>query len=261
MRYSILENGWAVDVHESLESMSTDDLKELVELVLTHKVVVLKGQHLSTSSQLEICNSIGKCSNMRKQREAGLLDGATLIDDQIIKISNVASYAHVLDWHADVPNSPGRRPLHWLSAVNDSHKSSTSWLNMAAVYSELPDDIKDWIHDKKIVFGNKIPEFSQQQKPYEFDVVYENELGVKNVYYPYLQDVSFINADDKEAEDIHSCLVNFMMQDKFMYHHKWTDGDVVLSDQWGTLHRRDIYDYDTDRLMYRIALDYSNVWR
>ena len=44
-----------------------------------------------------------------------------------------------------------------------------------------------------------------------------------------------------------------------MYHHYWDEGDIVMSDQDITLHKRWQFDGMKDRLMWRLAHDVSNV--
>jgi len=49
-------------------------------------------------------------------------------------------------------------------------------------------------------------------------------------------------------------LKNHILQDKYRYDHHWEDGDLVVSEQWLTLHKRHAFDKMDERLMYRIAI-------
>ena len=50
-------------------------------------------------------------------------------------------------------------------------------------------------------------------------------------------------------------LKQHILQDKYRYDHHWKDGDVVISEQWLTLHKRHAFEKMSERLMYRITID------
>jgi alpha-ketoglutarate-dependent taurine dioxygenase len=48
-------------------------------------------------------------------------------------------------------------------------------------------------------------------------------------------------------------------QEKYMYHHAWEDGDMVLSDQWLSIHKRWEFEHMDKRVLHRLACDYSKI--
>jgi taurine dioxygenase len=52
-------------------------------------------------------------------------------------------------------------------------------------------------------------------------------------------------------------LIEHVQQDKYRYDHHWKDGDVVISEQWLTIHKRHEFDNMSNRVLHRIAFDYE----
>ena len=53
-------------------------------------------------------------------------------------------------------------------------------------------------------------------------------------------------------------LRDHVLQEKYMYHHEWQDGDIVLSEQWLGIHKRWHFEDISNRVLHRICLDFSN---
>ena len=261
INYIVPQNNWLAIVNENIVELSDTQLSEVVKLVLTHKVVIFKKQRMSVDDEVAVCNRIGRCSNMRPYAENGTLKNV-VIKDVIIKCGSTTTYSHVPTWHADVPTAPNRKPLHWLYAKKDSTYSRTSWLNTARAYDSLDQSMKDRLRGLKIIIKLNSPHNANGGHPpqeHEFSVLRTNVLGVTEIYYPFLQGAEIVNLDPVNRQEIHKFLVRHLTQDKNIYHHYWADTDLVISDMWGTLHKRDIFHITSGREMHRIALDYSRV--
>ena len=81
------------------------------------------------------------------------------------------------------------------------------------------------------------------------NLVYTNEAGVTGLFFPYLQILGGV------PQDLYEYLKNHILKDKYRYDHYWEDGDVVISEQWLTIHKRHAFEKMNKRLMYRIAID------
>ena len=55
-------------------------------------------------------------------------------------------------------------------------------------------------------------------------------------------------------------LIDHVLKDEFAYHHDWEDGDIVISEQWLSIHKRWDFEGMEDRILHRIAFDYSNLY-
>ena len=56
-------------------------------------------------------------------------------------------------------------------------------------------------------------------------------------------------------KELFEYLKKHILQDKYRYDHYWEDGDLVISEQWLTIHKRHAFDKMNERLLHRIAID------
>ena len=80
------------------------------------------------------------------------------------------------------------------------------------------------------------------------------------MFFPFLQIFGFDGYEQEEFESIMQELTEHVLKDEFAYHHDWEDGDIVLSEQWLSIHKRWDFDGMDKRILHRIAFDYSNLY-
>ena len=137
---------------------------------------------------------------------------------------------------------------------------------MRKAYEDLPRDEKKRLQKIKITLGYKSGSYSDSKFFKEhhaidrpFDLVYTNEYGITGLYFPFLQIFGMQGLDRLQFDDTMSMLKEHVLQDQYRYDHYWQDGDVVISEQWLTIHKRWECDFMEDRVLHRIAFDYSKV--
>lgn len=74
----------------------------------------------------------------------------------------------------------------------------------------------------------------------------------KGFYYPWVVIRGFEELDRRKSHEIYFHLKNHVMDEKYIYRHKWDNYDICLSDQHHSLHRRDAY--DGDRELWRAGI-------
>ena len=174
-----------------------------------------------------------------------------------------------LDWHCNKASNHQRHSYVTLYSVYGSKGSKTSWLNMADAYDDLPQEKKDYYEKLEVICGHKRGNYSDDASFVDHinhDVTWplvQEKYGRKGLFFPFHQVFEFqlgydsITGVDFESEKEY--LKDHILKDKYMYHHYWDDGDLVLSDQDITLHKRWTYDRMSDRLMWRLAHGVDNV--
>jgi len=222
-------------------------------------VVVEKLGKKTAEENIEIAKRIGKIPyveqwpEIKNRREKVLFEGPG-----VIKVTEGGLFGHkeTLDWHANKASSPNRSPIVWIYAVKGSEGSITSWIDNRKAYEDLPNDIKKQCENIKITCGFKRGNYTDDpffrehhNKENKFNLVYTNEAGIKGLYFPYLQVMGGL------SDDLFEYLKSHILQDKYRYDHYWQDGDVVISEQWLTIHKRHAFDKMHERLMYRITID------
>jgi alpha-ketoglutarate-dependent taurine dioxygenase len=84
-----------------------------------------------------------------------------------------------------------------------------------------------------------------------------NAGGVKGLYLYTTNDCEIPGDDTTLFTD----LQDYLFQEKFIYHHDWSIGDIVLSDQLLTMHRRrqEADEIFENRVLNRITFRITNV--
>ena len=258
-----LLNNWAIKISDiDIKNLSKEQAQQIGRMVISNLVVVIKNQNLSEQDQLDFCDKIGdyQKSAHEKSKHIHLTNGILRVTGQKNQHGEEGLFGHTsaLDWHANQASNKERKPLVWLYGVQGTKGSRTSWINNKLSYDKLPQDIKEKIKDKKITLGYKSGSYSPSKffndhhhEHVPFNLVHTNDAGLTGLYFPFLQ--IFGGLED----DLFETLKQHVLKDEFVYHHDWEDGDVVMSEQWLSIHKRWAFDKMDKRVLHRIGFDYS----
>lgn len=173
----------------------------------------------------------------------------------------------VLDWHANL-NAPNRDDGVALQGIKDCEGTSTTWLNLAKAYDEMPQELLDRCKDvyceyeySPEVWAGGLPEsqlsyMRKNKTTYKMWLLQENAAGKKGIYFYTNNKCKIITDDNKLYDDLY----DFTFQEKYMYTHYYEVGDIVLSDQLISLHKRDQNEPEIlqKRILHRITFKLSN---
>lgn len=179
------------------------------------------------------------------------------------------------DWHTDMSYTATRGFLNVLYAVRVPHRDgrplgATLFANMEAAYQDLPAAVKARLqgltatHDFNIFWermrtrpgstrGPLTPEQRAARPPAVHPVVLTHPITGRPVLYCNPGYAERINElDEAESRALLDMLFAHQLQEKYLYTHHWTEGDLLVWDHLGTLHNA-IPDYrpDEPRLMLR----------
>jgi taurine dioxygenase len=264
------ENGWTVIVDGRIQDLTDKEILYLGTTVLTQMVVVFKNQDLTPDDELAFCRKLGKVQSTTHERtkHISLQDGILRVTGEKNKHGEEGLFGHVsaLDWHANQPSNKKRMPLIWLYGVKGTKGSRTSWINMIEAYAKMPKKLKKQLEGKKAYFGYESGKYSTSSFFHEhvnkenlFPIVMKNDVGLEGLYFPFLQMFGIDGMEQTEFKDLVNNVKEFVMRPDFAYHHDWEDGDVVLSEQWLSIHKRWEFEGMPNRVLHRIACDYSNI--
>lgn len=260
-----------------LKSLSDKEIKEIGEAVVHELVVVFKNQKLTPEDEVNFCKVIGECQTVldpTKDRE-GQRTEHIAVNQHILRVTGkkndkgepgLFGHTSALDWHANQASSKNRSPLIWLYGVEGTAGSVTSWIDCKRAYEELPQDLKEEISDIEITLGYKKGGYSNSEFFVEhhnedtpFKLVHTNDAGHTGLYFPFLQIFGFKDRSEEYFNTTMQRLRDHVLQPHFRYDHHWLDGDVVISEQWLSIHKRWDFDNMEDRVLHRIAFDYNNL--
>jgi len=273
MKISYAENGWTTIIDEDINTLSKDDLFEMTDLLVNNTVVVFKKQKLTPEKELEICQVIGNYDpnsfKIETIKQMMVIPGIIRVTGAKNKEGHEGLFGHVhdLDWHANRPSDPNRKPLVWLYGVEGTVGSKTSWINCIDAYNDLDADLKEEIKNIQVYCGFKSGAYSDSPAMQEHinrdnpvNLVYTNIAGKTGLFFPFHQILEFAGDANAKFDDVMQRLKEHVLQEKYMYHHYWQDGDIVIAEQWLGIHKRWRFEGMKSRLLHRITFDYSNVY-
>jgi len=277
MDYKFDKNGWTVIIDDfDVRQATQDDINFICRLISKHTLVVIKKQpQLSIEEELRLLHMFKKPSPLFNKEDQNFIHTAVDPDGLICRVTaeknehgktGIGANPGDFDWHANVTWRKIREPIIWLRGVKGTHGSTTSYNNNVKTWNELPAIIKNVIKDYKLIItggvrhdGTFIFAREDEDRSEEFyhTLVYKSPLtGVEGLYFPYLQVRGFKDVPDKEAKELIKWLGEYTIQEKYVYHHEWEDGDIVLGDQWHGIHKRHKFVNLETRVLHRAALYY-----
>jgi len=275
MKLSIDSNGWTLTIHEDIKSLSVTQLHEVAKLCNRHFVVVFRDQNLTIQDQMRIASSIGTVKldhgkNDEEKQRILIEPGVIRVTGELNANGDKGLFGHdeELDWHTHHANAVKRYPFVWLYAVKGSAGSRTSWINQEMAYNDLSIEMKRKLETIKYASGYKVGSFSnmavaKEKINYEnpISLVHTNKEGKKGLYFPFQQVYDIVEgATREEWKELHKLLKDHCTQEKYIYHHAWQDNDLVISEQWLSIHKRWSFDGMKNRLLHRIAFDYDKAY-
>ncbi len=179
------------------------------------------------------------------------------------------------DWHTDMSYSKTISFANVLYGIKIPHRNgqplgATEFANMHAAYDDLPADIKMRLGGKTIthdfakfwdkmraVPGSTRPALTAEQRakkpPVSHPVFLTHPITKKKVLYANPGYAIRINElPEAQSDELLEFLFKHQLQEKFRYAHRWTEGDVLMWDNLGTLHyAHPDYGPDEHRLIKR----------
>ena len=101
-----------------------------------------------------------------------------------------------------------------------------------------------------------VPGIAQGKEVYKMWLIQENIAGRKGIYFYTNNRCKVITDDEKLFQDLY----DYLFQEKFMYTMEYEPGDIILSDQLLSLHKRDQNDPEilAKRVLHRLTFQLSN---
>lgn len=273
MKTSYHENGWTIVVDEDIRTLSTEQLHDICRMTVKNMVVIFKQQTLTPDQEVGICSSIGEFQyypgNSDRLKHVRLNNGILRVTGMKDEHGEEGLFGHkaALDWHANQPSNPSRMPLIWLYGEQGTKGSRTSWINNILSFQDLDEDFKEELRGVKLYCGYQSGKYSNSKffndhvkKDNPIELVQINKEGQEGLFIPFLQVFGAVGYSEARFKSLMDRLVPHIMQEKYMYHHDWEDGDVVISEQWLSIHKRWAFEHMDKRVLHRIAFNYDKVY-
>jgi alpha-ketoglutarate-dependent taurine dioxygenase len=289
MQIKRLDNG-AVEVSGfDITNFTKEDSNYIRELLLKELIVVIKKQDTNTRNYARLIHEIGDICNWNQMSsdfdgnqypqfteypDIYNWDTSKFFQIQAVTGKKTKEGQHYgifplgkLDWHCNL-NGPDRADGVALQGIRGVEGTRTSWMNTAIALKEMPEELYERVRGKYANFRYNFLKWSDvanehqrqfmlnNQHEYKMWLEQENAGGVKGIYLYTNNDCEIEGDDGSLFQD----LQDYFFQEKFLYHHDWEVGDIVLSDQLLTLHKRriEVDEVFENRLLNRLTFKLSN---
>jgi alpha-ketoglutarate-dependent taurine dioxygenase len=257
---------------ERAELNKPEVTRAILEAVEDRGVLVFPRINLTDEEQIAFTDSLGDRINFN----AGSADAPSWQDAPAIykvtldpQVTNHPEYVYgTFFWHMDgmpVHDMPPPKAT-LLSARRLAAKGGqTQFASTAAAYEALPDEEKVSIEKLRVVhsmYAAVLPTLDteeehastrQREVRRERPLVWRQSSGRKSLIIGHTAD-RIVGWPVAEGRALLERLMEWSAQPDFMYSHQWEQGDLVMSNNTGVLHRVIPYARDSGRLMHRTSL-------
>ncbi len=266
--------------------------KRLHDLWIQEGVVVFRERTVDTEFQIALSRCFGELER-HPQKEIWVEGHPDLIEIKytpeaggLYEVNGVVQ-ASWIPWHADLIYTDRINHGGILRAMKIASRGGmTGFVDGISLYETLPEDIRNKIEDRKVVYQMRINvernrfatraaykrvrttahyESVEQREDRDFPpsvhpLVYtQRETGRKVLNFSPLFAVRVLGMDAQESDELLFQLLDHMSDSKHAYHHAWQPTDMVLWDNWRIRHSVTGAPPDEPREMQRttIAGDYQ----
>lgn len=243
--------------------LSGSHAEEIRDLLVERSALVFPAMHLTDEEQLQFARTIGEVHLVGGDKELQNIS----MDPAINPVADYTRGAFY--WHIDGANDPVPAKATMLSArvlPKASEGGGTSVANTYAAYAALPEERKQALEGITVRHAleasqryiNPAPSVAELKRWQAFPaqshpLVWHHRHGRPSLLLGntchYVE-----NMDIAEGNMLLCELMEWSTQDQFVFTHQWSEGDFLIFDNTGTMHRAESYPMDSKRLMRRTTL-------
>jgi taurine dioxygenase len=257
-----------------LANLTDDDYAQIKEIYLQHLIIVIRNQKVATVPYAKLIQRLGTIANWKQAvwdifgKPSKFFTGSPVDafsftgPDYMFPVQRVTGKKingqrtgifgqGKLDWHSNMNGPFNRARGVALQGVSKGIiGTSTSWMDTTLAYAAMSDELKKrcegvvgrFEYSPEIWAEGLPPDqysdmLKNKEEYYEMPLVNISHSGNPGLYFHFMNKCSF--PSDPELLEI---LKTHCFQPQFIYTHFWQPGDIVVSDQVLTLHKRDTDD-------------------
>lgn len=257
------------------DDIRTFNLKDIAHQVQTKGAAIFHEQNFKEQEFIDIMKQFGECEapnlfmNPKEYPEIFLVTGKR--DDHGHKIGMFGDTE--LGWHSN-GNSRHQidKILISLYCIEEDINTTLSICHTSDPFYDMSVDEQEYWKSIKIrlQFQNNTMYHLDDDDP-ELEFMSKNKGSIRSLvgihphtgkyyfYFPYHFIIrAWENKKEIDAKEMVEKLHPKIFKSRYQYHHIFKRGDLLLMDQFSSLHRRTPV-LDRNRLLWRIACDYQNI--
>ncbi|MEE2033094.1 TauD/TfdA dioxygenase family protein [Rhodococcus chondri] len=247
-----------------VDRLLTDDPlpAALLDLLEEHSVLLFRELHIDDASQVEFCRRLGELALFPRYRIPEIMEISFEPDNP-----NKEYFASNDYWHIDGALDAVPAKASVLSArVTAEQGGETEFASTYAAYDALSDEEKEYFGGLRVVhtfeaiqrltYPDPTPEQSREwasRAVRELPLVWEHESGRRSMVFGATAS-HIVGMDVDEGADLLRNLERRATAPELVYRHTWTEGDMVIWDNTGLVHRACAFDRSKPRRMHRSTL-------
>ncbi len=237
-----------------------------------HVVVVFRGQDLDEAAHIKAGEIFGKVVQ-RKKPPVGNLPGGEwdtpfmLVTNIVENGKSIGSFGDGEMWfHHDTSYhpEPNRATLLYAQKLT-TWGGETCFSNMYAAYDKIPRDLRDKLEGRKVL---QMHDYKRRER-LDLDTVDLSQIlhqeqplfithpatGRKALYVSRLMSARIEGLSRAESEEALNILFDISEDPSIVYEHSWSLGDLVVWDNYCSIHARKDFPREEPRLMRRITIE------
>jgi taurine dioxygenase len=258
-----------LDLSKTLDEYT---FSELYAAWLTHSVLVIPDQSLTESALVEFSKRLGQLEMPPASETRARGDGGAS-QPEIWTISNVKVDGVAIgglgnleaDWHTDMSylETPPVASILYAREIPEVG-ANTSFADMYAALDSMPADLRQRLSDIYVQHDSaytsvgtlrdgatKVGDASKAVGAIHPAVLTHPETNRQALYMGRRLNASIQHMPMAQSENLLDEIWSFCTQRQFVYEHVWQVGDLVIWDNRCTIHRRDAFDSEQRRIMWR----------
>ena len=250
------------------EPLSPETEADLVSAIATYGVCVYPDTHLTDQTHVWFSRIFGNlwtapAASAMKPRFGypHLFDAGNLRADGTISDDELARYRRAGDrlWHTDSSFTKDRTTYSLLLAHEVPREGGQTWFaDMRAAYEALPEATKSkleglqalhswWYSRRRAGYPVSEEEIEHKQPQAVHPLVHIHPGSGRKSLYIASHAREIVGMDRAEGRALLDELMEFATQARFTFSHTWRPGDLVIWDNFSTMHRGGEYDDVTER--------------
>jgi len=258
-----------LDLRQPLDDATMKAIRDTFD---QHIFVVFREQELTEEDQLRAAGYFGKVHVRRKPTTTRDPGGA--FDTPFMLVTNIVENGKSIGvfgdgemwFHHDTSYYPEPHRATLLYSMKlPSWGGNTCFSNMYKAYENIPRALRDKLEGKKVL---QVHDYKRRER-LDLDTIDLNSVrhheqpifithpatGRKALYISRLMSARILGLSRDESEAALEQLFEISEDPSIVYEHEWKLGDLVIWDNWCSIHARKDFPREEPRLMRRLTIE------
>ena len=258
-----------LDLRKPLDAAAVKAIRDAFD---QHIFVVFREQELSEDDQLRAAGYFGKVHIRR--RPVTTRDPGGAFDTPFMLVTNIVENGKSIGvfgdgemwFHHDTSYYPEPHRATLLYSMKlPSWGGNTCFSNMYKAYENIPQPLRDKLEGKKVL---QVHDYKRRERldidKIDLNAVRHHEqpifithpaTGRKALYISRLMSARILGLARDESETVLEKLFDISEDPAIVYEHEWKLGDLVIWDNWCSIHARKDFPREEPRLMRRLTIE------